>query len=540
LRKLLPLFLVVLALIPIITVNPVAADGFVSNTYRSSDGDPASTASCDGLSLTCVILGVPVTSGQLVMVSTRSREGANPTISDTAGNTYTTRADVIPQHRLAVDSTIAGTTATIDITATFSVNQYAQMDATVYSGFTSFRNSASGSGGGINSPGSSLLTVTGTQAGGILYEVWSYMTGAMGSATCVTSILNSGQTLDRLFPSISVPGSGGCFHGLTLHKTLTGGGTQELDVGWTGGSDPSGNNDDMAHWAVELSGFALPGPPGNVNQCYGNCDALTTGTSSTNINFNNSLTVFYPVQSALNGFIANVTTHVAQTYTNGLVLFLGLYTTDRQCTVAGQPFTTQCPGFLLQSAQFANPAKGAVMMTTNIVTVSGQWFGVAVSASFGPLALNDTNTAAVMYQTSGVMPGLINQFSSLGNRNISLRAHIIGTTGGTSPPGAEICTTIPCGLIALAAALGGGVFGALFAFIIIFSITLGMFLYFTALRNREGFVYKFAFPESMFAILMIIFLLSFSAIGILPVWVPVLIIVIVSWLFAETIWSRRR
>jgi len=277
-------------------------------------------------------------------------------------------------------------------------------------------------------------------------------------------------------------------------------------------------------------------------QCYGNCGIATNTNGTATTNFNASITLFYTVQSNLNGFVQNVSTRVARSYTNGIILYLGLYTVERSCTNSGgQPFSATCPGFLVKQGQFTNPQKGLVNMTMSQAVVSGQWIGIAVSASFNGLHLNDTNTAATMYQADGIIPGIISQYQTLGARNTYLRAYIGGFTpgaGGTT--GGLGCSSVVCGLIALADSLGGGTFGGLLAFGIVFTIIIVPTLYVTRIHDDKGNIRGFMLPMEILPIFAIILLVAFSAVGVLPVYIPVIIIVLLAWLFTDSMMGKRK
>jgi len=303
-------------------------------------------------------------------------------------------------------------------------------------------------------------------------------------------------------------------------------------------SSPGAANDDTAFTVTGTTSST----PGQTTQCYGNCGTATNTNGTATTNFNASITLFYTAQSNLNGFVQNVSTRVAKTYTNGIILYLGLYTVERSCTNSGgQPFSAVCPGFLVKQGQFTNPQKGLVNMTMSQAVVSGQWIGIAVSASFNGLHLNDTNTAATMYQADGIIPGIISQYQTLGARNTYLRAYIGGfTPGAGGTPGGLGCSSVVCGLVALADSLGGGTFGGLLAFGIVFTIIIVPTLYVTRIHDEEGNIKGFMLPMEVLPIFAILLLVAFSAVGVLPVYIPVIIIVLLAWLFTDSMMGKRK
>lgn len=151
-----------------------------------------------------------------------------------------------------------------------------------------------------------------------------------------------------------------------------------------------------------------------ITQCYGNCGtpAVTlVNTNSTHaFNFNQSITFFYEFQSNLNGFLLNITTSIAKTYTNQFVS-LGVYEIA-SCAQGVTPFSGACPGLLLQSSQVGgNPLlKGKVSLgfaNGQIAVQNGQWVGISVTATYSGLDLNDTNTNVGLFTTQGANPPAI-------------------------------------------------------------------------------------------------------------------------------------
>ncbi len=197
----------------------------------------------------------------------------------------------------------------------------------------------------------------------------------------------------------------------------------------------------MSHSALELTG-AASGTINTVFQCYGNCGnppiTLVNTNSTHTVNFNQSITLFYEFQSNLNGFLLNVTTNLAKSYANSPnTPAFGVYTIP-SCPSGQTPFSSQCPGQLQQTnGFFFNQPKGRVSLANLRIAVSnGQWVGIALSAAFSGLDVNDTNTGITLFQTNeGKMPPIIQQGSSLGSSKMGLWAWITGNAiVGTTPP----------------------------------------------------------------------------------------------------------
>lgn len=293
-------------------------------------------------------------------------------------------------------------------------------------------------------------------------------------------------------------------------------------------------------------------PSGTTNgilaQCYGNCGtpAVTlANTNSTHLtNFNQSITLFYIAQSNLNGFVANVTAQVAKTYSNGETVSIGLYTVDPICTGSNLPFTPQCPGFLAQKqGPSVNPTKGKFSMTSNVAIQNGQWFGIAVTAAFTGLDLNDTNTNVVLSQASGQTPTVISQYQNLGNSKAALYAWVNGNSIISGPVGGQIpagCGTVTCGILALWIALGGDTAAGLGAFLIVLGLIVGFLLYVSRQHNPDGSIKGFAIPVEMLGIVAVVVLIIFSVAGAIPAWIPGVIIFLVAGFFVAGLWGHRR
>jgi hypothetical protein len=311
----------------------------------------------------------------------------------------------------------------------------------------------------------------------------------------------------------------------------------------TGAASCTRNSEDIVGGS-----FTSGATTGATTQCYGNCGSPVVTLANTNsthsTNFNQSITLFYIIQSNLNGFVANVTVRVAKSYSNGETIAIGLYTADAVCTAHDLPFTPQCPGFLAQQQGPAtNPSKGAYSMISSVAIQNGQWFGLAVTGAFQGLDLNDTNTNVVLSQASGQIPTIISQYSSLGNSKMALYAYVRGNSIITGPGGGQIppgCGSVTCGILALWIALGGDVAAGIGAFLIVLGLIVGFLLYISRQHNPDGGIKGFAVPVELLGIIAVVVLIMFSAAGAIPAWIPGVIIFLVAGFFVAGLWGRRQ
>ena len=318
----------------------------------------------------------------------------------------------------------------------------------------------------------------------------------------------------------------------------------EIDFGGTNPSISSTFSTitgDLAEVNVGATFETGSSPVSFVTQCYGNCGSPAVTLASTNsthgTNWNLSITQFYAAQSNLNGFIVNVTVPVARAYTNGNGLTLGLYSVDSSCS--NQPFSPSCPGFLQSSQSFTNPSKGNAVMILHFAISNGQWFGVSVSGNFQGLDLNDTNTNAHLLQVAGRTPNTITAYSDLGNRLTGFYGFVQGNTvtgTGPNPPG---CGTVQCYLSSFVTALGGGILGGLAAFGILFGLLGGLVLYATRQHDSNGHIVGYAVPMEFLLVIAVLLLIGLSVAGVLPPYIPLIVIGLVAWMFTSAIWGGR-
>jgi len=286
----------------------------------------------------------------------------------------------------------------------------------------------------------------------------------------------------------------------------------------------------------------------SVTQCYGNCGtpAITlVNTNSTHLfNFNQTATFFYEFQSNLNGFILNVTTSIAKTYTNQFVS-LGIYEIA-SCPQGTTPFSGACPGLLLQSAQVgANPLlKGRVSLVVSngqIAVQNGQWVGIAITATYSGLDLNDTNTNVGLFQTQGANPPAItasSQTSCACKMGLwaFIRGNIVTGPGTTTPTsGCVSLATIDCIIPALVNSFCSNVTvqcqtsSALFwilVFTVITEFALGMS--FAKISPNV----KMPIGES-FTFILLIWIFIMTGLNLVFVWVPVFFFMLVSLTFSK-------
>jgi len=270
---------------------------------------------------------------------------------------------------------------------------------------------------------------------------------------------------------------------------------------------------------------------------------LGTGVPDANINFNQSITLFYQFQSNVNGFLLNVTANVAKTYTNSMQIPMAVYTIP-SCPLGATPFSPQCPGLLnTGNSPPINPQKGRVSFSGLSVPVSnGMWIGIAVSANQAPLDLNDTNTNVQLFQTNeGRNPAIIqNPGVSSCACKIGLWAWITGSivtgtpppssSGGTCGPGLDTILTCAvnslCTIVTSQCQTGSSMFLIVILTILSMATLLGIFSYWLPNLNLT------TRGMGEFAVLIFIgWFVSFAAFGLLLPYMMILMFLVVAWLF---------
>ena len=273
--------------------------------------------------------------------------GPAGSVTDNQGNKFTltvqSNSGQSSGANTGIFTAIAGASGSDTVTVTRATNNYggAFLD---YSGVASFGQTASQELDSAGSSGSSIVSFTNVGATSWIVENFFYETGgASGSVTPSNSqILRDSMSTVQC----STNGFGNC-NSYDVPAPASG---FSLSLSYSSNSCAAPGCF-ASHSAVEL----LAGVPSNiqiVDKCFGNCGAPAVTLANTNsthtTNFNQSITLFYIVQSTLNGFVENVTTQIARSYTNGQTVAIGLYTVDPVCTASNNPFTPQCPGFLVQ------------------------------------------------------------------------------------------------------------------------------------------------------------------------------------------------
>lgn len=278
-------------------------------------------------------------------------------------------------------------------------------------------------------------------------------------------------------------------------------------------------------------------------QCIGNCGTLANTNSTSTINFNQSITVFYQQQVQISLATAvNETIQVGKTYqpSFGMTLFFGLYSTNGPCPGLSPPFTQACPGYLVQSVSIPNPHKGQYNITLNYGTQPGQWLAPAFSASRSGLVINDTATTFPSYQTGGAMPTSITSYVQAGSSKANIKVNLISTTqiptGGSGGCPADFFATLDC---ILPIAVNGFCHtvsvgcqtGSSFIFIFGLSvISLFVILYFVTQMAPN--VNLNAIRIGDLAVFIFLgWFMTFAGMGLVPTFMIVLVFFVVSWLF---------
>jgi hypothetical protein len=286
-----------------------------------------------------------------------------------------------------------------------------------------------------------------------------------------------------------------------------------------------------------------------ITQCYGNCGTPAVTLANTNsthaFNFNQTVTFFYEFQSNVNGFALNVSTSVAKSYSNQ-ILSLGIYGIA-SCPQGTTPFSGACPGLLLQGKAVAgNPlVKGRQSMTFGpgqIAVSNGEWIGIAVTATFSGLDLNDTNTNVALFQTQGAIPPTITTATQTScackmglwaflNGNI-----VTGTPVQTPTSGCQTVATLDCWVPALVNGSCSNVTpqcqtsAALF-WILMLSIIFESLMLWMGNKIMPGM--RLPVGE-MFIFFFLAFTFVMTGLSLLFLWVPLFFIMLVSVIFSKS------
>jgi len=427
-------------------------------------------------------------------------------------------------------------------TITTNTGQFSY-DVQDYTGFTRF---------GTNNTFVSAST-SGTNGLTINVNAGSVVIGmavtARGDTTCGPVTTGSSQIVNDPIPCQTASGDGSIGGLVTSTVPVPATGSYSDSLSWGSAADGFGR------FLFEIQGSNTGGGTTLSINCFGNCGnppiTLAKTNSTHTINFNVSITILYAFQSTLNGFIVNMTVNVAKDYfSTGEGMSMGIYEVDPSCPAGTAPFSPSCPGFLQISQTITAGSLGHGQITlsagNHLPVTIGQFVGIGISGFFKGLDLNDTNTQAPLLQTNGRVPTQISQTASLNPTSlVGMWSWIIGNAVGTVPPGTPGtfgggCGSPVCGLNSLVAALGGGVFGGIVAFGLIFGTITGLCMFMTRQHDEQGHIRGYAFPSWLLGIIAILLLLGMSAAGALPSYVTLIVILFVSYLFASAIWSHRR
>lgn len=356
-----------------------------------------------------------------------------------------------------------------------------------------------------------------------------YEAGAANNANsnCPVNTGSSGQTIRDTIGCATAGGN--VINGIVMDRQYSNGGSTPSTFVWTATASSS----TFFHLTVEL--LASGGSVTQVSNCYGNCGspAVTrTNTNSTKtINFNLTQTFFYENQILFPALILNESASVACTYgtaqcPNANTLILSLYVTASQC-VGAVPFTNTCPGTLVFQSSVVNPVKGLFTIKPNYSVFGGQWIALAFSASRDQMQINDTNTAVNIFNTPGT-PSSLSQATAQGTSKANVYAWATGNTvtGGGITPAPTVCinTDFACFMIASACALtpsncfiGGAVY--LFIYFVVFVSGVSIAI---AYVNRE-YEYEIHLPPALFFLFFLLELFMFTAMGLIPQYVTIVI-----------------
>src|SRR5213594_2551533 len=309
------------------------------------------------------------------------------------------------------------------------------------------------------------------------------------------------------------------------------------NVGSTGSSQNSGSNEHIGGATFSATVNAVA----QIFQCYGNCGTTAVTLANTNsthtVNWNTSITLFYIVQSQVNGFLLNITTSQAKTYLlTGNGAFFTVFTAD--CVGGASPGTASCPFLRQYINAFTDQPKGRVSNTLNLPITNGMWIALGISGRFNGFDLNDTNTNVAMQQVSGQAPLSISSYSSFSTgTKIGLWAWVTGNVVSGVPPTSPslgYCAAIDCLLTALVNSACSVVSqqcttGTALIFVVILTILSPFVL--TKAIGSVGLTSRF--PVGEFGLLLFVgWVFIFTGFSLLPVWVPVMFFMITAIMIA--------
>ncbi|TLX84224.1 MAG: hypothetical protein E6L04_07395 [Thaumarchaeota archaeon] len=534
-KFLLPLFLIITSL-SIIIPNYAHASG--SPTIVSS----AVQAGCGSTNAACQ-LAMTLIAGNVVIVSCGIDSGGCVSISDSLANTWTLQASFASGKLWSSSITIGGS----DLINIASPSAFSSVVGVQYSGVVALGTPVKAS-GVVATPvtvQSSLTTTTNS----ITFEGFQFQN--QGGLGCDTSTAQNGQS-KITDACTNVSGFG--WYISAWSTIVTGTNNYGINVSGLGGA-----NIVYSHFLIELQG-SQPQTTTIITQCYGNCGSppitiINTNTTHT-VNFNQSYSLFYEFQSNLQGKINNVTVNLGKSYSNGQQVGLGLYLAN--CGAGQIPFTLQCAGTLQPGASLSspNPSKGKFTIKGGDATVSsGTWVAIAVTGLFSGLDLNQTNASCGttgsgicnnppgMLFTRGTIPQLISDSSACtvsvspcnisGISNTLLYAWITGSiiAGAIPPPTSAGCINadLSCFLVASACGLTPSncfIGGSIIMFIYFMVFVIGIVLAISYI-NRE-YETQIHFPPSIFFLFFLVELFTFTAMGLIPQYVTIVIFILTA------------
>jgi hypothetical protein len=521
--RLSPIFIVVLAFIVFIPqINQVHAPTSVN--FKSF----CDTSTFGGSTINCTLTGV--STGDTIIVNIFGGGVFNSfTTTDGQSNVYSQKVLSLTGSGSGISTYIQATLATssggslIVTIATGGPTRIYTVVVSDYSGVTGFGKTGTDQQDNVGNSGTSTVSLTGTSSSSLMIDDF----GLGGNIATITQ--NNGQSV-RDTPGGSTPCNTDC---------KASDGTSPI-LGWTWSGSGAGTF--VSHSSLELQGSTTSST--TVAQCYGNCGspAITViNTNSTHsINFNQSITLFYEFQSNLNGFIQNYTLNYAKICGSGdkctaNTLFVALYTIS-SCQTGQTPFSSQCPGSKVSSSSQSPPTKARLSyVASNVQVYAGQWIGVSISASFNGIDINDTNTNVPLFQTNGVNPSIISSSSSsslCAGCKMGLWVWITGNIIISQPPPSTtecVNSDLACFLFVSACGLTPSncfVGGAVIMFIYYMVFVIGIVLA-TSYINKE-YETQIQFPPSLFFLFFLLELFMFTAIGLIPQYVTIVIFILTA------------
>ena len=544
-RRPLPLFFLIVLVVGIL-ISPNPVHGASSIVFKQKADNP-------NAAITITIGPLTVTSGDALIVNvqwTGIHPASTITVTDSQANTFTLQVSSISTSGSGSDTGIWTTLASTNGGDTITVSNavFGLLGAFLdYSGVNSFAHIASQQIDNTGTSGTSTITLANINTASWIVENIFY-TGTASATGSITS--NSGQTLrdSMVAPSCNSQGMGIC-NSYDIPAPAT---SFSLSLGYSTGS--CGTGCFVSHSALEMIGQFVSSIS-SVTQCYGACGhpaiKLTNSNATHGVNFNQSFTLFYEFQSGLNGVVFNVTVNVAKNYINGAQIALGLYTAS--CPAGTTPFTINCAGALQPGFAISNPnvPKGRFTIVTNTPVVTGQWIAIAFTGIYSGLDLNQTNfgcgvagddgiCAPPMQYTKGTIPQTISTSASCTSANSPCNIAGISTTGLWAwingnvvintplPPPSIGCINadLACFMVASACALtpsncfiGGAIY--LFIYFTIFVVAIAISLTYI----NSTYEVEFHFPPMLFFLFFLIELFMFTAMGLIPQYVTIVIFI---------------